>query len=140
MNYLRQRFAVALMMIPLVAGAQAGIGSGLIAQVPFAFMVGDKVIPAGECVVQSAGVGAETIYIQNRDLKIGMFSYAVPVDNRANRGADALIFHKYGDRYFLSAILLEGNGRLYQLPRSKAEAEMRARNVPATEETLRPTL
>jgi hypothetical protein len=49
---------------------------------------------------------------------------------------NAMVFHKYGDRYFLTAIKLAGSRTVYQLPQSKAEAELRAQNIPASEEAL----
>jgi hypothetical protein len=47
-----------------------------------------------------------------------------------------LVFERYGDRYFLSSIRVQGSDRIYRLPTSKAEAELRAQNVAATEQTL----
>jgi hypothetical protein len=52
----------------------------------------------------------------------------------------ALVFKHYGNRYFLSGIKLEGSNITYRLPESKVEAELRARSVSATEETLRASL
>jgi hypothetical protein len=51
-------------------------------------------------------------------------------------GDTVLVFNRYGDRYFLSSIRLEGNDRTYKLPESKGEAELRAQNVNATQMNL----
>jgi hypothetical protein len=40
-----------------------------------------------------------------------------------------LVFHRYGDRYFLSSISREGNNRGYALPAGKAEKELRAQKA-----------
>jgi hypothetical protein len=40
-----------------------------------------------------------------------------------------MVFHKYGDRYFLSSINREGEQRGYELPANSLEKELRAQNV-----------
>jgi hypothetical protein len=47
-----------------------------------------------------------------------------------------MVFHKYGDRYFLTSIKLKGSTVVYRLRESKAEAELRAQNVPASQKIL----
>ena len=42
---------------------------------------------------------------------------------------NALIFHKYGERYFLAGIRVADNPTAYQLPEGNAEAELRAQNM-----------
>jgi hypothetical protein len=49
-------------------------------------------------------------------------------------GSCALVFHRYNNRYFLSGIRIEGSKTVYRLPESKTEAELRAQNIPATDE------
>jgi hypothetical protein len=49
---------------------------------------------------------------------------------------NALIFHKYGERYFLSGIRVAGSQIAYQLPEGKAEAELRAQNEVASQEIV----
>ena len=50
-------------------------------------------------------------------------------------GVYALVFHKYGDRHFLTQIRT-GDGTVYKLPKGKLEREMLARNQPIEEEIL----
>ena len=127
---------IALTMLPLLATAQVGNESKLITHVPFEFMAGNKVIPAGECSVASAGVGSSQILIRNWSAKISQFSMVLSSDYQKGPATNALIFHRYGDRYFLSGMKLASTGQTYSLPAGKAEAELRARNVPASEEIL----
>ena len=56
----------------------------------------------------------------------------------ANKSADStvLVFKRYGNQYFLSEIRLEGSDRTYKLSESRLEAELRAQNAPASQETL----
>ena len=60
---------------------------------------------------------------------------AIPERPTEAAGAYALVFHKYGDRYFLTGIRQAGE-TIEQLPQTGQEAELRAQNSPATEEVL----
>jgi hypothetical protein len=53
---------------------------------------------------------------------------------QANRAAasSALVFHRYGDRYFLSQIWVQGEELGRELPMTKPEKELRASNARPT--------
>lgn len=128
--------AILATMLPLMAAAQLTSSDKLVAQVPFEFRAGNKVMPPGQCVVQLAGVDATTLVVRNRDAKAALISNASMGETKKAAGTAALVFHKYGDQYFLSGLKIGGSRTIYQLPEGKAEAEIRAQNVPATEEIL----
>ncbi len=130
MKYLRLMVLMTLTTMPLWAASRLGTYTGVVAQVPFDFVVGDKVIPAGELIVQPATAADATISIRNTDAKVGLFSPASSVETRKAAGASALVFHKYGDRYFLSAIRLEGTRTSYEVPQSRAETELNDQKAP----------
>jgi hypothetical protein len=127
-----------LMVLPSLAVAQLGSGSTIVAQVPFEFVVANKIVPAGKCVVQRATQDAPlpTLMISNVGASVSLFASASRDETREAAGAYTLVFNKQGDRYFLRGIKLEGSRTTYRLPESKAEAELRARNVPASEEIV----
>ena len=55
MKYTRQMLiAAALTVMPMLATAQFGQTVSISTQVPFEFVVGDRVVPAGKCVLQAA--------------------------------------------------------------------------------------
>jgi len=122
-----------LLTMPLWAASRLGTYTGVVAQVPFEFVVGNKIIPAGECIVQSAIGAEETILIRNPDAKADAFTHTLTGETRKAAGGSALIFHRYGDRYFLSAIRIEGTRTVYQVPQSRAEAEMKAQKALSVE-------
>jgi hypothetical protein len=128
--------ALTLILLPVLATAQLTSSQKLVTQVPFEFMVANKHIPAGECIVQSAVMGARTLLVRNVAAKISLFAPANPGETKKAASSYALVFHKYGDQYFLTGIRLAADRTIYRLPESKAEAEIRAQNVPATEEIL----
>jgi hypothetical protein len=136
MKYAKRILALTLIMLPVLAAAQLSSSQKIVAQVPFEFMVANKHVPAGECSVQLAIAGGRTLMIRNVAAKVGLFSMANPGETKKAASAYALVFHKYGDQYFLTGIKLAAERTTYRLPESKAEAEIRAQNVPATEEIL----
>jgi hypothetical protein len=126
------------MLLPIVAAAQLGSTEKIVTKVPFEFTVANKIVPAGQCIVQSATAGgpARTLVISNVAAHVGLFSAAIPHETKMAAGNYAMVFNKYGDHYFLTGIKLAGLRTMYRLPESKAETELRAQNVPATEEIV----
>jgi hypothetical protein len=130
-------FAVTLMVLSGIAAAQVMSSSARIAaQVPFEFVVANKIVPAGDWVVQTGTMDGKTLTIRNTDAKLNLFAAASPTENKQNAAECALVFERYGDQYFLSGIKLQGSKIAYNLPESRAEAELRAQNMAATEVIL----
>jgi hypothetical protein len=100
----------------------------VVSQVPFDFMVGNKIVPAGECVVTA---DQNILSIHNFEAR----KSALVASSRANESQDnrtVLVFERYGNQYFLSEMKIEGSTMTYKLPESRAEAELRAQNAPAS--------
>ena len=131
---------VTLALLSGMAAAQLNSSTRVVAQVPFQFMVANKIVPAGECEVQAITLDGQTLVIRNAEAKVGLFSTSSQWESKQGASHYALVFKHYGDRYFLSGIRLQGSKITYRLPESKVEAELRAKNVAATEETLRASL
>lgn len=105
----------------------------VVAQVPFDYMVGNSIIPAGECVVQVANGDILTIH------NFAARKSALVASSNANESQDnrtVMVFERYGNQYFLSEIRIAGSNLTYKLPQSRAEAELRAQNAPASPVTL----
>ncbi|MFT4113652.1 hypothetical protein [Silvibacterium sp.] len=88
--------------------------------VPFNFVVSGKTLPAG--TYRFTSQRAHLLEIQNMNLKDSALTYiSLPGSSNAPRGV--IVFHRYGDRYFLrevdsSVALVRG-----ELPVSKAEKQ-----------------
>jgi hypothetical protein len=123
-----------LMMLPVFAVAQQlGSADHIQANVPFQFALGNKTAPAGTYVVRPAANGSWSLCIQNPAAKLGAVLMTIPDESKNSRDGYSLIFHKYGENYFLTGIGLPGKA-VKKLPESKLEAELRAKgNAPSTE-------
>jgi len=135
MKYTRL-FALALTFMPLLAAAQFNGRSKIVTKVPFEFRVGNKFVPAGECTVESVLPDGSALVIRNIHARMSLFSSAATKELARPADRFALVFHKYGDRYFLSGVKVAGIRHMYRLPESGAEAELRAKAVPVSEQIL----
>ena|SRR3984893_16488534 len=136
MKHAKWLVVVTLVVLSGMAAAQLIGSSKIVAQVPFEFMVANKIVPAGECVVQAITMDGNTLVIRNAEANVALVSPSSQSEGKQDASNYALVFKQYGDRYFLSGIKLEGSKVTYRLPESKVEAELRAQNASATEETL----
>ena len=136
MKYAKRMLALALIALPVMAVAQMVSSTRIVGEVPFPFMVGNKHVPAGRCTIEPATDGGRTLAIWNVGASVGLFTSATPTLAKKPSGSYALVFRKYGDRAFLTGIKLAGDRTIYQIPESRAEAELRAQSVSATEEAV----
>jgi hypothetical protein len=121
-----------LLMSGLMA-AQSLTSSAVVANVPFEFMVNNKMIPAGECVVKSTDGTVLTISnFEARKAALVSSSH----EDAAKSDRTVMVFQRYGSQYFLSEIRIKGAEVSYKLPQSRAEIELRAQNAPASQTTL----
>lgn len=97
------------------------------ATVPFHFTVGQKEMPAGNYVISSVSDSAIVIMDRNKGASaISLFRSEQPT---SNNGTAKLVFHKYGDKYYLSQVARGFGGNVIQLPTSKQEKEAQIQNA-----------
>jgi hypothetical protein len=93
------------------------------ANVPFNFIVTGKTLPAGEYDIQSLSGNERVLVIRGAEASPKMVM-ASPCESVRPSDKTKLIFHRYGDRYFLSQIWTAGNSSGTELPQSRREAEV----------------
>jgi hypothetical protein len=130
--------AIALLAIAnfALAGTSYAQSTGVRAEVPFSFAVGDKVLPAGNYTIKSES--PHVIVIKNHDHPA---EAALSLVNQASNGSPnggKLLFQKYGSQYFLSEILCNSADMNLSIPPSKREK--RAQRQQATLERSSTTL
>lgn len=125
MKVVRSLLVLCFLTLPLLAASRLGDYTGVAAQVPFDFEVGSRTVPAGHCIVRSNDTVGTTILIRNPEAKVDVLSTASAEDSRHEARASVLVFHKYGERYFLAEIRLAGMQTVFKVPQSRAEADLR---------------
>ena len=136
MKYAAHVLASMLILASLAAAAPLPGTQKLVTQVPFQFTVGNSVVPAGECMIESSGVSEQAIVIHNRAGKVHTVSKTMPDEARTSATRYSLTFHKYGDVYFLTGINLAGRRTFYKLPVSSRERELQLAHVSVSEQTV----
>ena len=113
------------LLVSLAAGAPASARSvgAMRAQVPFDFHIGNTLVPAGKYTVRSLSGDETTLRID--DGRHGAnINTNWSQDSGSDKGRARLVFNKYGDQYFLAAVMGSDNtGR--RLPTSKRERSLR---------------
>src|SRR5260370_6106620 len=136
MKYATRMLVLELAMLPLLCTDKLSGGEKIVVQVPFEFVLGSKVVPSGEWIVQTANMSGSVLQIRNNAAAMNLMFMPSLVGDKRAAGDCTLVFHKYGSTYFLAKVTIAGSDNSYQLPESKAEAEILARNVPVTNEIL----
>jgi hypothetical protein len=88
----------------LLPPAHAQVIGAIQGKIPFDFAVGNKVLPAGNYVVRQTGTTQGVLALQNADHKaITIMFLASPVQ-AGSAEKTKLVFHRYGNTYFLSQV------------------------------------
>jgi hypothetical protein len=116
--------AVALLAVAIAAGQCYAQRTSLKADIPFAFQVGNKTMPAGEYLIQRGlDWDGRLQLVRRADSSASAMALTIPVDAERGKSEPVLVFHKYGNSYFLSEIWTgESQGR--QLFKSEREKEL----------------
>jgi hypothetical protein len=73
----------------------------IVVDVPFGFHMGPSIFPAGQYTVDTdAGTGL--VQMRSADSKSSAMTQTHAVQSRARSEVGKLVFHRYGDEYFLS--------------------------------------
>jgi len=133
MNRLRSAF-VALGLLLAVSAAQAQ-ETRVKADIPFNFVVGNQVLPAGQYIVTSQGMDNSSLLIRSDDRSAAVFSTSYSCSSVKPSGTTKLVFHNVAGRYFLAQVWEQGRSSGRQIPKSGAEVEL-AKNHQAPEEFI----
>ncbi|MBC8032032.1 MAG: hypothetical protein H7Z16_18255 [Pyrinomonadaceae bacterium] len=115
---------VALAFITAVASnAQSASKSArqLVADIPFEFSIDYKTMPAGEYVVQTVATAGDGLLIQSADGKNSALRPSEATERLQKNVAARLVFHRYGQRYFLAEVWNGADKAGRQLMKSRDE-------------------
>ena len=103
-------------------------------KVPFSFTAGGRTLPAGEYLVETRQLPNSALVRSSDSGRAMVILLTNPSQARGSAPETCLMFHRYGDRYFLHQIWTAGNDVGQELPQSRAETEEAAvrHEAPAT--------
>jgi hypothetical protein len=107
-----------------VVSANAQSPNRVVANIPFEFVVGGDTMPAGDYVV-TAPAQDKALRIQSSDTKSATLRLANSIESRKYQTNARLVFHRYGERYFLAEVWCGADSTGRQLVESRQERSTR---------------
>jgi len=107
----------------LAVGSAYAQSSRLVADIPFDFIVGNKVFPSGQYEIKSIGVNGSVVQLQNTESKKSLFMTPNYCASAQPQDESKLVFNMYGNHFYLSQIWTEGYDQGRELPKSSRERE-----------------
>ncbi len=92
--------------------------------IPFDFVAGNQLLPAGEYAVKLSGPQHSLLLIDRKYSLASSFLNTNAVAANEIQTESKLVFNRYGHRYFLSQIWTAGNSSGRQLQKSAREKEV----------------
>ena len=124
----RQLKTIAMILgLVVVAGAsvaQAQIIGRLKSDIPFSFYVRNRLMPAGDYTIAELNPGSGMMEIRSADGKSAAMFLTINKQEKDTRTPSELIFHKYGDKAFLSEIVEQGEMDGAEVVKSKMEKRL----------------
>jgi hypothetical protein len=117
---LRVLAAAFALLVTATASAQT---TQIRTNVPFNFIVNGSPLPAGEYSFEPLYSGGKVLLI--RSVNSGTGNMVAVNEERSSDPSSPtkLVFHRYGDQYFLAEIRIAGDNIVRQVPRSRREKQ-----------------
>ncbi|MGH9941477.1 MAG: hypothetical protein ACRD9R_03845 [Pyrinomonadaceae bacterium] len=118
------RLSLVLVAIVCAAAAtQAQTPVHVVAEIPFAFNVGDRVFPAGTYQIDRLLRDSnKALLVRDRDGRMAVSAVTLAVRKGGQQAAaPTLIFRRYGEHYFLAQIFMGGDKDGRELSQSRLE-------------------
>ncbi len=125
-NQVVRVLSMLVLFLAVAAGAYAQ--DRVSAEVPFEFTVGGRTLPAGTYTIGRASASRPGMLLLHGEDGSRTVVYA-PADFDGREAGAQLVFHRYGNHYFLRAVQT-GQGR-YALGESKQEMQVARGGEPA---------
>lgn len=109
-----------LALVSAVASVRPQVSNKVIANIPFAFSVGYKTMPAGEYTVLQIN-NSNGLLIQSMDGKTSAVRLSSGVESSKTQSLARLVFHRYGEHYFLAQVWNDSDKTGRELTKSQEE-------------------
>jgi hypothetical protein len=122
---MKKRLFVLLSLGLLLLGASAYAQTvNMKVSVPFNFIVSGATLPSGQYTIQGLGTAGNAMSIRTTDNKAKSLVLARRCESLKTSEKTKLVFHRYGDRYFLAQIWMAGSNSGQEIPKSPRETEV----------------
>jgi hypothetical protein len=108
-----------------VASANAQLSYPVRAKIPFDFSVGDNKLQAGQYTFNRVSADGKIMLVSSVDVNTSVFQPTFGIQVLTAKNESKLVFHKYGDLYFLEQIWTGGQQAGTLVPESRSERTIR---------------
>jgi hypothetical protein len=123
---IRLGLMIALTLGVAAVSARAQSYDHITANIPFEFTVGGKQLPAGTYTVRQLSPGTPYLFsLRGRDTQAIASGFTNAIQANTTAAQTKLVFHKYGEQYFLSEVWIDGEDTGHQFLKSRAERELK---------------
>ncbi len=110
-----------LALATAVASKAQSADTQIVADIPFQFTVGDRAMPSGKYAVQATSSHRKMLLIQSADAKCSAIGLTNSIGSAKANERAKLVFHRYGERYFLAEVWSGGSDTGRELWKSRQE-------------------
>ena len=125
----KQIWRLVTLLTALLAASSAAGQTDTITDIPFAFTVANQTLPPGRYTATQ--ITSTLLRIFNSHNRV-VVVLTTGVDNKEPEGTGKMVFHRYGDDYFLSEVWAPADQTGRKVVQSRAEDEV-TRKRPAME-------
>jgi hypothetical protein len=94
-------------------------------KIPFDFSMGDKKLQAGRYTFSRSSSDGKIMLVSSVDAETSVFQSTIGTEVLAAKNESKLVFHRYGDQYFLEQIWTAGVRRGTEVLESRSERTIR---------------
>ncbi|MDQ1728452.1 MAG: hypothetical protein QOD33_577 [Pyrinomonadaceae bacterium] len=124
-----------LALVSAVASAKAQSANKVAADVPFEFSVGYKTMPAGAYQVEVLTSAGDALMIQSADRGRSAVRLSEATEKAKNKPHARLVFHRYGQQYFLAEVWngMDNSGRQLKTSQDELTLQKQLAAIPAND-------
>ena len=122
----KKTLRVATLGLFIMVAIASGYGQSLDpmhVKVPFQFTAAGETLPAGDYAIKALSNSTKVAMIRNEETSQAILVLTHPAISTASKDS-RVVFHRYGDQYFLSSIWKAGDGTGSEVIKSRAEREL----------------
>ena len=117
-------FALLGLSLMLATLSASGQSVRVKANIPFNFSVTGATLPAGAYTIQSLTADGMVLSIRDSNMNAQGMVLAIECESRNDAKQSKLVFHHYGDTYFLTQVWVAGRKLGHRIPKSPRETEV----------------
>jgi len=108
-----------------VTSANAQLTYPVRVKIPFDFSMGDKKLQAGQYTFSRSSPDGKIMLVSRVDANKSVFQSTIGTEVLAAKNESKLVFHRYGNQYFLKQIWTAGERRGTEVLESRSERTIR---------------